>query len=196
MRMPGHLLHGRLLHGNVPKAFRGRSSRFYDVVARTVLRRVYRTLAQDIAGAAPRDAAVLDIGTGPGVLLVELARLRPDLRLTGIDLSPDMVTAARKNVAGRATVQVADVTHLPFADDSFDLVVSSLSLHHWDDPDGAVPELARVLREGGSLRIYDFRFAPFEKLNAGPLGTGEPQRTTIRSGAPPFHRFVRFVLSP
>jgi ubiquinone/menaquinone biosynthesis C-methylase UbiE len=184
------------LHGNAPRAFRGRSSRFYNLVARTVLRRVYRRLAQDIADAAPRDAAVLDVGTGPGVLLAELARLRPDLRLTGIDLSPDMVAAARENVADRAIVQVADVTDLPFADASFDLIVSSLSLHHWDDPEAAVPQLARVLREGGSVRIYDFRFAPFEKLNAGAFGARRPQRATIRSGVPLFPRFVRFVLSP
>jgi ubiquinone/menaquinone biosynthesis C-methylase UbiE len=182
-----------LRHGNAPKAFQGRSSRFYDVVARTVLRRVYRRLARDIADAAPQDAAVLDIGTGPGVLLVELARLRPDLRLTGIDLSADMVSAAKRNLADRGVVQVADVTDLPFADGSFDLVVSSLSLHHWDDPEAAASQLARVLRDGGSVRIYDFRFAPFEKLTTGTLAAREHDK--VRTGVPFFRRFVRVVLS-
>jgi ubiquinone/menaquinone biosynthesis C-methylase UbiE len=184
-----------LLHGNAPKVFEGRSSRFYSLLAGTVLRRIYRRLARDIADVAPKDAAVLDVGTGPGVLLAELARLRPDLRLTGIDLSPDMVAAARKNVADRATVQVADVADLPFDDHSFDLVVSSLSLHHWDHPEAGAQELARVLREGGSVRIYDFGHAPFEKLSS-LSARHAPERATIRSGIPLFPRFVRLVMTP
>jgi ubiquinone/menaquinone biosynthesis C-methylase UbiE len=195
--------HSHLLRGNRPRAFQGRASRFYNLMASTVLRRLYRRLAQDIADVAPDNATVLDIGTGPGVLLVELARRRPDLRLTGVDLSPDMVAAAKRNLtpyAVRATAQVGDVTELAFADSSFDLIVSSLSLHHWDDPEAAVPELARVLRPGGRVYIYDFRFAPFEKLaaaaEAGSLFTGlPPQRTPIRTGVPFFPRCIRWVMS-
>ena len=66
-------MHG-LLHArrrNVPKVFEGRSSRVYDIVSRRLLRRMYRRFAADIAQLAPPDADVLDIGTGPGVLLVE-----------------------------------------------------------------------------------------------------------------------------
>jgi len=192
-----------LLHGNRPRAFQGRSSRFYNFVARKVLRGLYRRLAQDVAQAAPQGAAVLDIGTGPGVLLAELARLRPDLQLTGIDLSPDMITAANRNLApyaARASAQVADVTNLPFADQSFDLVVSSLSLHHWDDPEAAVPELARVLRPGGRITIYDFRFAPFSKLAAAAqarsvLTAAEPQATQFRTGVLLLPRCVKWVMS-
>ena len=67
-------------------SFDGRRSRVYDFAARRLLRRFYRRLADDIAAVAPQGSAVLDVGTGPGVLLVELARRRPDLQLTGIDL--------------------------------------------------------------------------------------------------------------
>jgi ubiquinone/menaquinone biosynthesis C-methylase UbiE len=195
-------LHARL-HGNRPAAFRGRASRLYNMLATTVLRGFYRRLAQDIAHVAPPEAVVLDVGTGPGVLLAELARLRPDLRLAGVDLSPDMVAAAQRNVApygDRATAQVGDVGALPFADGSFDLIVSSLSLHHWDDLDSAVRELARVRRAGGAVYIYDFRFAPFEELATAArekslfLGPA-PQRTKIRAGLPLVRRLVRFVMS-
>src|SRR6185295_12549458 len=100
--------------------------------------------------------------------------------------SADMVAAARRNLAefdGRATAEVADVADLPFADGSFDLVVSSFSLHHWDDPDAAVPELARVLRPGGRLYVYDFRRGPFAALTAAArtrsLFTGQPSRQTV-----------------
>ena len=186
------LIHVR--HGNRPKVFEGRSSRIYDFASRRVLRRMYRRLAADVAREAPDGAAVLDVGTGPGVLLVELATRRPDLNLTGVDLSTDMITAATRNLAKfgeRANARVGDVTHLPFPDRSFDLIVSSLSLHHWDDPEAAVPELARVLRPGGRVCVYDFPFAPFDKL-ADAVWT-RSERTPIRTGIP-FLRCVRYVM--
>jgi ubiquinone/menaquinone biosynthesis C-methylase UbiE len=197
-----HSLMHRRRRRNLPKVFEGQSSRIYDVAARRLLRGFYRRLADDIAGTAPQGAAVLDVGTGPGVLLVELAQRRPDLHLTGVDLSADMVTAANRNLSpyrGRADVRVGDVTSLPVPDGSFDLIVSSLSLHHWDDPQAAVPELARVLRPGGRLCIYDFRFAPFDEL-AGTARTnslftaGPPERTLIRTGML-FPRCVRYVMT-
>src|SRR5262245_49495058 len=92
------LVHRRRMNRNLPNAFAGHSSRVYDLVARRVLRVVYRRVAADIATVAPQGGAVLDVGTGPGVLLVELAALRPDLRLTGVDLSADMVSAATRNL--------------------------------------------------------------------------------------------------
>jgi ubiquinone/menaquinone biosynthesis C-methylase UbiE len=196
-------MHG-LIHArrrNLPRVFEGRSSRVYDVVSRRLVRRMYRRIAADIAQLAPEGAAVLDVGTGPGVLLVELAALRPDLRLTGVDLSADMISSAQRNlrpVADRATAQVANVTSLPFAEQSFDLIVSSLSLHHWDEPEAAVPELARVLRPGGRVHIYDFPFAPFDRLSTaardGSVLSGQSQRVPIRTGVA-FLRCVRYVMS-
>jgi ubiquinone/menaquinone biosynthesis C-methylase UbiE len=172
-------------------------------MARRLVRRVYRRIAEDIVDAAPDAGSVLDVGTGPGVLLLEVGRRRPDLRLTGIDLSADMVTAARRNLrplGERATARTADVTALPFDDDTFDVIVSSFSLHHWDDPAGAVPELARVLRPGGRLYIYDFRFAPFTVLEDtaarhSVLSGQSPRRTVIRPGIAFFPKCVRQVMA-
>jgi len=194
------LIHAR--HRNTPKVFQGRSSRIYDLVSRRVLRGLYRRLATDVAGVAPNGGAVLDIGTGPGVLLVELAARRPDLRLTGLDLSADMIAAATRNLerfGEQACARVGDVTSLPFPDRSFDLIVSSLSLHHWDHPEAAVPELARVLRPGGQVYIYDLPFAPFDKLAAAArsrsvLNGRSPEQTPIRTGVL-FLRCVRYVMS-
>jgi ubiquinone/menaquinone biosynthesis C-methylase UbiE len=197
-------MHG-LIHArrrNTPKVFQGRSSRIYDRVSRRLLRGMYRRLAADVAGAAPEGGAVLDVGTGPGVLLVELASRRPDLQLTGVDLSADMITAATRNLepfGERARARVGDVTNLPFPESSFDLIVSSLSLHHWDHPAAAVPELARILRPGGRVYIYDFPFAPFDKLadaarTRSVLNAGSQERTPIPTGVP-FLRCVRYVMT-
>jgi SAM-dependent methyltransferase len=112
------------------------------------------------AADAARSSAhrIVDIGAGPGNLLEELGRLRPDASLTGVDPSARMraIAAARgiAEVDGRAE-------HLPFADDSVDLVLSTLSSHHWDDSAAAFAEIARVLRPGGEARLYDVRFAGF-----------------------------------
>jgi ubiquinone/menaquinone biosynthesis C-methylase UbiE len=195
--------HAHARHGNRPEYFHGRASRIYDLAARWLIRAVYRRFAEDIALVAPANGAVLDIGTGPGVLLFEIALRRPDLRLTGIDLSADMVAAATRNAspyADRVTTQVGDVTDLSMPDGSFDLAISSFSLHHWDRPEAAVPELARVLRTGGRTFIYDFQSAPFDILT-GTAAThslftaAPPQLTAIRTRVPFFRHCARLVMS-
>ncbi|GLY02596.1 class I SAM-dependent methyltransferase [Actinoplanes sp. NBRC 101535] len=135
----------------------------YDRRAGRLLGGFHRRAASGIAAAAPRDGAVLDIGTGPGRLLHAVATLRPDLRLSGADLSPDMVALARRawpSTALRpADLRVADVGDLPWPDGTFDVVTSTLSAHEWPDQRRAAAELVRVLRPGGLLLVWDFRFA-------------------------------------
>lgn len=196
--------HSRLLHpGKAHGAFKGSSSRRYDFLAKRLMRGVYRRIAEDISVAAPAGGAVLDVGAGPGVLLAELARSRPDLRLTAVDLSADMAAVARRNLGEfgeRASVEVADVADLPFGDSAFDVVVTSFSLHHWDDVPAAVPEMARVIRPGGRLYIYDFQRAPFDAVDAaasegGSFARQPPHHDMIRTGRWHLRRCVRHVLS-
>jgi ubiquinone/menaquinone biosynthesis C-methylase UbiE len=119
-----------------------------------------------------------------------------------VDLSADMIAAAARNLqpfGDRVTARVGNVTSLPFPDGSFDLVVSSLSLHHWDEPKAAVPELARILRPGGRVYIYDFPFAPFDELAAtartqSVLNGRPPERSKVWTGFP-FLRCARYVMS-
>ena len=184
------------------RSFEGRSSRFYDVLARRLLRRVYRRIADDIATVAPAGGAVLDVGTGPGILLSELAARRPDLHVTGVDLSADMVAIAERNIgqyADRASARVADVTDLPFDACTFDVIATSFSLHHWEDIPQAVPELARVLRPAGRLCVYDFKRAPFDVLDATARANGsfaeEAEHTVIRTGHLHIWRIARHILS-
>jgi ubiquinone/menaquinone biosynthesis C-methylase UbiE len=164
-------------HQHGSGAIEGRQSNRYDTIARLFAKPFYNRMAKEIATIAPRGAAVLDVGTGPGILLKRLGKARPDLRLTGIDIAPDMIEHAAHNLADLATppdLRAADVAALPFEDDRFDLVVSTFSSHHWDDPEAGAAEIARVLRSGGRLRLYDFRDAPFDAV------VGESRLTGLR----------------
>lgn len=171
--------------------------RRYDRTAR-LLRPLYRRIAADIAKGTPHGARVLDLGTGPGHLLVALGRRRPDLDLTGVDLSADMIDVATRRVAefgDRARAVTGDVGALPFPDRSFDLVVTSLSLHHWPDVPAAAAEIARVLRPDGHVGVYDFRRAPFDELaralTAQPALAGRIVRRGRIPGGLPLHLFQR-----
>ncbi|MFJ6673441.1 class I SAM-dependent methyltransferase [Actinosynnema sp. NPDC091369] len=138
----------------------------YDRRATRLLGGFHRRVVADVAEVAEPEAVVLDVSTGPGRLVHELAARRADLVLCGVDLSADMVAIARAAAARRAsrvTFQVADVTALPQRNDSVDVVVSTLSMHEWPDRRRAVAELRRVLRPGGVLLVYDFRFARLER---------------------------------
>jgi len=81
----------------------------------------------------------------------------PDLRVTVTDIGPVMVEAARLRLADQpeGCVGRADVTNLPFDDESFDYVASFLMLHHVVDWPRALAEATRVLRPGGRLFGYD-----------------------------------------
>jgi ubiquinone/menaquinone biosynthesis C-methylase UbiE len=170
--------HGHAHHG---EAIEGRHSRNYDRMTRLLMKPLYRRIAADIAATAPDGAALLDVGTGPGLLLEALDRLRPDLRLVGVDLAADMIDHARRNLNDQVELHAADVAALPFADDRFDLVVSSYSSHHWGDPEAGAAEIARVLRGGGRLLDYDFPRAPFAALTRGS-GLTLVRRTPFKAG--------------
>ncbi len=146
--------------------FDRKRSASYDRRATRLLGSLHRRVADDVAVLAPPSAVVLDVGTGPARLLHAVAARRADLVLGGADLSADMVAVAKAAAGARSsrlTFQVADVTSLPHPDDSVDLVVSTLSMHEWPDHRRAVAELGPVLRPGGVLPVYDFRFARFER---------------------------------
>jgi ubiquinone/menaquinone biosynthesis C-methylase UbiE len=102
----------------------------------------------------PDPQAVLDLGCGTGTLLRIASERFPRARLAGVDPAVGML--ARAAAAGAQLVQ-AEAESLPFQDRTFDLVLSTLSLHHWGDVAGAVSEIARVLAPGGAVVLSDRR---------------------------------------
>ncbi|MBG0831891.1 class I SAM-dependent methyltransferase [Planomonospora sp. ID67723] len=135
----------------------------YDRMSRVFgFRRIYTRAVADVVRAGLSDGArILDVGTGPGRVPIAIVRACPGLRAEGVDLSAGMIAHARRAAAGddRVGFTVGDVADLPYPDEAFDLVVSTMSQHHWGDPGTGVRELRRVLRPGGQLWIYDFTLA-------------------------------------
>ena len=118
----------------------------------------YLSLLHDAAaelGTLPAGARVLDVPTGSGVAL---RGVRPGQGLDVVvaDISATMLrrataTARRLGVADQVTPAVTDVASMPFADGSFDLVVSFTGLHCFPDPRRAIQEMVRVLAPGGVI---------------------------------------------
>jgi ubiquinone/menaquinone biosynthesis C-methylase UbiE len=105
---------------------------------------------------------ITDVGCGPGYLLMLIAKELPATRLVGVDISKQMVQRATANFAstgygGRAEFRQGSAEHLPFNDDTQNFVVSTLSLHHWANPQSAFNEIYRVLAPGAELLILDLR---------------------------------------
>jgi ubiquinone/menaquinone biosynthesis C-methylase UbiE len=144
---------------------------------------LHRLAGQDVEAAIAAGArSIVDLGAGPGDLLASLGTIPADARLTGIEPSAQM----RAIAAARGIVEIdGRAEALPLPDASVDLVVSTLSMHHWDDPPAALCELHRVLRPGGEARIYDVRFAAYSPRELGDFAT--------RAGLDPRH-LVRAVL--
>ncbi len=97
-------------------------------------------------------ARILEIGSGPAAIWREnRVRIDPSWVLMLTDLSEGMVDAARLVLGERATYRVADVQQLPFADESFDVVLANHMLYHVPDRRKALEEISRVLVPQGLL---------------------------------------------
>lgn len=98
---------------------------------------------------------VLDIGCGTGALAEHVLNALPACRLTGVDISPEMLRQARRRLNGEATFVVGDAEKLPFGDGLYDAVVMSDVFHHCPDPRRAAFEAWRVLKHDGVLVLGD-----------------------------------------
>ena len=121
--------------------------------------------------------STLDLGCGNGLLLIEAAKRTPDGKATGADLWDKTLeysytaqmalnNAKIEGVSERVEVVTADAQAMPFADNSFDIVMTSLMMHHVPDTNKALNEMIRVTKPGGTIVIADVnskRFVPMLK---------------------------------
>ena len=145
---------GRVLH----------SAKAYDWLARLLLggrERAFRQRILDLGRVGP-GSAVLDVGCGTGTLaILAKERVGPSGAAHGIDASPEMIAEARRK-AKRAGVEVvfgqAVVEEMPFPAQTFDVVVSTLMLHHLPRAvrESCAREMRRVARPGGRVVVVDF----------------------------------------
>ncbi|HEX5822152.1 MAG TPA: class I SAM-dependent methyltransferase [Solirubrobacterales bacterium] len=145
-------------------------TRIYDPVVRVTTRegRFKEMLVEQVAPAAGQ--RILDLGCGTGTLAIQVKRREPGAEVVGLDADPEMLgraraKAERENVELRLAEGMSD--ELPFEDESFDRVLSTLFFHHLDpEPKRRTAcEIARVLRKGGELHVADWG-APADTLMA------------------------------
>lgn len=146
----------------IARAF-GQAATAYDQHA-TLQREVADVLlAQRQAGARH---SLLDLGCGTGYCAAQLRAVYPDAALHGLDLAPPMLRVAHgRGIDGLALV-CADAARLPFADASFDLLVSSLAIQWCPDVDMLFTDLHRVLRPGAQALLSTFVPGTLRELRA------------------------------
>lgn len=137
---------------------------YYDVLAALMTlgrEREFRDRLAALVDLAPGES-VLDVGCGTGSLvLASKRRVGRTGMVTGIDASPEMIERARRKAMNKGEgihFEVARVESLPFPNETFDVVLSTLVMHHLPRAtrERCVSEMRRVLRPGGRLLVVDF----------------------------------------
>lgn len=130
---------------------------YYDAHA-VVQREIADRLLEHLEGLKLEPETVIDVGCGTGYCTRALKKIYPHARVTGIDLAPAMIAQARRKrrwFGRNPEYQTGDAHHLGLADNSVDLLLSSLTIQ-WCDPDKVFQEFARVLKPGGLLLLSSF----------------------------------------
>jgi len=143
----------------IPEKIPGFAASLYDKAARTAISHYYEGIAKEIIVAID-SGNILDIGTGPGYLPIEIAKRRANIRIKGIDLTRQMIKIAQRNareagVIEQLNFEVGDANKLRFKDNTYDMVISTGTFHSWKDPIRVLNECYRVLKPGKEAWIYD-----------------------------------------
>lgn len=105
---------------------------------------------------------IMDVGCGPGTVVIELARAFPDSEVVGIDLSEPLLDIARQSavdagLSDRIVLEVADVQDIPYEANSFDALANLNMFHIVEDPIAMLNEMERILVPDGYLMLGDIR---------------------------------------
>ena len=145
------------------------ASSVFDVYDELLVPLLFQPYADDLVHrlADTRDASILEVGAGTGVLTRALAAvLPPSVAITATDLVPGMVDRAAQVGAARAvTWETANACALPYGDESFDVVVCQLGAMFFTPKRDAFADAARVLRPGGR-----FLFSVWDRIEENDFG--------------------------
>jgi ubiquinone/menaquinone biosynthesis C-methylase UbiE len=122
------------------------------------IRRIQKRIVQIMNPA--QNAFILDVGCGTGEGIRYLHRFVKKGLLAGLDISPRMIEVAQRKFSDRTAIElkVGEADNLPWPDCTFDLAMTTFTLHHCPHPDRALYEMERVLKPGGRLFLVDLIF--------------------------------------
>jgi ubiquinone/menaquinone biosynthesis C-methylase UbiE len=131
-------------------------AKLYSDLTRTgAIERQQEEIARDLVSQV-EEGRLLDVGTGPGTLLLKVHEVNPRLELHGLDVSEAMAQLARTNLAKiGAKVHCGDILRTDYEDGFFDVVTCTGSFYLWDDPEECLDEVFRILKKGGSALLYE-----------------------------------------
>jgi SAM-dependent methyltransferase len=127
---------------------------------------VHRGVAKTLAPLVPAPRRILDIGCGTGALLRLLGDRYPQADLTGVDASKEMIRVASDAnlIPERLRFLHAAAEELPVGDAGFDLILSTISFHHWADQKQGLSEVARALLPNGRFLLADHFVTPLQQV--------------------------------
>jgi FkbM family methyltransferase len=139
------------------------SSRIYAFGSKHSLKDLYLFIARDIKKLSPK--TILDIGAGPGDLSILLAKTIKNAKIYCVDPSPSMRRIAIKRIyklgIKNVNYELGSSRHIPF-EERFDVILTSISFHHWEEKRKSIEYLLKKLDKNGQLIIYEFCY---DKLN-------------------------------
>ena len=138
---------------------------------------VHQTTLQLAVQLLPHPRRILDVGCGTGRLLRQARPCFPTAELVGVDLAGRMVATASAVTPTRLAVGYVHgcVECLPFTNEVFDLIFTTLSLRHWTDLPAGIAEIGRVLTPGGVVVLADV----FPSCRRGPALTTRRRRHAV-----------------
>ncbi len=174
---------------------------FYDFIMRFTLREnVIKNRLTALVALRPKERA-LDLGCGTATLTIMLKRSQPEAEVVGLDGDPDVLKIARKKIREAdlgIDLDEGTATDLPYPDTSFDVVVTSLMLHHLktEEKKKALKEIHRTLSGGGRLLVMDLDkpHNPLMYLISLVIGRLEESSDNIKGHIPQFIEGAGFAV--